>query len=687
MTIDLLDLKGVGEKGLIKLNKIGIRTIEDLLFHLPIRYQDKTKIAQISNSAVGNKYYFEGTIEKSNIIFFKKRMFLVRISDETGFIQLRFFYFNKSQMKNFSVGKKIRCYGELREVNNVKEMIHPECEFFESNEIPKLNKFLTPVYPITEGLYQFRIRNFIQQSLELLKIKKIYFPEILPKKVLEKYNLIDINTALLNIHNPDSDTSYEELITNENINKKRLVFEELLAHQLIFKRIRSFNSKLLSFDLNNDEKPIKKLINNLPFNPTKSQLNVMRDIINDMQKNTPMTRLVQGDVGSGKTLVALFGALHAISNGYQVAFMAPTEILSQQHYQSIKLMLKDFDINIAILYSGMKAKEKAMTIEDIRLGNINIVIGTHSLIQKQIKFFNLALVIIDEQHKFGVHQRMTLSTKGKKYDTYPHQLILTATPIPRTLAMTLYGNLDYSVIDEMPRGRQEIDTIALPEDRRNEVLERITSKCKDGSQVYWVCPLIDESEVMECKAATNTYEELCLKLKDINIGLIHGRMKMQEKEKVMNDFRSKKIDLLVSTTIIEVGLDIPNATVMIIENSERMGLSQLHQLRGRVGRGEKKSNCILIYKSGLSEIAKNRIDILRRCRNGFDIAKEDLDIRGPGEILGKKQKGDINFKIANIARDHKFIKDTKECSNIISSDTSEKLAKRWINEEIIIGKS
>lgn len=687
MTIDLLDLKGVGEKGLIKLNKIGIRTIEDLLFHLPIRYQDKTKIAQISNSAVGNKYYFEGTIEKSNIIFFKKRMFLVRISDETGFIQLRFFYFNKSQMKNFSVGKKIRCYGELREVNNVKEMIHPECEFFESNEIPELNKFLTPVYPITEGLYQFRIRNFIQQSLELLKTKKIYFPEILPKKVLEKYNLIDINTALLNIHNPDSDTSYEELITNENINKKRLVFEELLAHQLIFKRIRSFNSKLLSFELNNDEKPIKKLINNLPFNPTKSQLNVMRDIINDMQKNTPMTRLVQGDVGSGKTLVALFGALHAISNGYQVAFMAPTEILSQQHYQSIKLMLKDFDINIAILYSGMKAKEKAMTIEDIRLGNINIVIGTHSLIQKQIKFFNLALVIIDEQHKFGVHQRMTLSTKGKKYDTYPHQLILTATPIPRTLAMTLYGNLDYSVIDEMPRGRQEIDTIALPEDRRNEVLERITSKCKDGSQVYWVCPLIDESEVMECKAATNTYEELCLKLKDINIGLIHGRMKMQEKEKVMNDFRSKKIDLLVSTTIIEVGLDIPNATVIIIENSERMGLSQLHQLRGRVGRGEKKSNCILIYKSGLSEIAKNRIDILRRCRNGFDIAKEDLDIRGPGEILGKKQKGDINFKIANIARDHKFIKDTKECSNIISSDTSEKLAKRWINEEIIIGKS
>jgi ATP-dependent DNA helicase RecG len=520
-----------------------------------------------------------------------------------------------------------------------------------------------------------------------LKTKKIYFPEILPKKVLEKYNLIDINTALLNIQNPDSDTSYEELITNENINKKRLVFEELLAHQLIFKRIRSFNSKLLSFELNNDEKPIKKLINNLPFNPTKSQLNVMRDIINDMQKNTPMTRLVQGDVGSGKTLVALFGALHAISNGYQVAFMAPTEILSQQHYQSIKLMLKDFDINIAILYSGMKAKEKAMTIEDIRLGNINIVIGTHSLIQKQIKFFNLALVIIDEQHKFGVHQRMTLSTKGKKYDTYPHQLILTATPIPRTLAMTLYGNLDYSVIDEMPRGRQEIDTIALPEDRRNEVLERITSKCKDGSQVYWVCPLIDESEVMECKAATNTYKELCLKLKDINIGLIHGRMKMQEKEKVMNDFRSKKIDLLVSTTIIEVGLDIPNATVIIIENSERMGLSQLHQLRGRVGRGEKKSNCILIYKSGLSEIAKNRIDILRRCRNGFDIAKEDLDIRGPGEILGKKQKGDINFKIANIARDHKFIKDTKECSNIISSDTSEKLAKRWINEEIIIGKS
>ena len=328
-----------------------------------------------------------------------------------------------------------------------------------------------------------------------------------------------------------------------------------------------------------------------------------------------------------------------------------------------------------------------MIIEDIRLGNVDLIIGTHALIQNQIKFFNLALVIIDEQHKFGVHQRMTLSTKGKKSSTYPHQLILTATPIPRTLAMTLYGNLDYSVINEMPRGRQVIDTIALPEDRRSEIMKRIIIKCKEGDQVYWVCPLINESEVLECKAAINTFEELDAELKDINIGLIHGRMKMLEKEKVMGDFRNKKIDLLVSTTIIEVGLDVPNATVMIIENSERMGLSQLHQLRGRVGRGNKKSTCILIYKSGLSEIARSRIDILRRCSNGFDIAREDLDIRGPGEILGKKQKGDINFKIANITRDYKYIKDTKECAESISNRTSEKLAKRWINEEIEIGKA
>ena len=687
MSTDLLDLKGVGEKGLIKLNKIGIRTVEDLLFHLPIRYQDKTKLTKISDLEPGNKYFIEGVVEKSNIIFYKKRMFLVRLSDSSGFIQLRFFYFNKSQMRNFSEGQKVRCYGELRLANKVKEMVHPECEFIDRNNIKKLDEYLTPVYPITEGLQQHRIRNIVRQSLAMLKSGKISFPEILPKKILEKYNLVDINTALLSIHNPSGNESFEELVNSENINKKRLVFEELLAHQLIFKRIKALNKRLTSFKLDNNDEPIKKLISKLSFEPTKSQIIVMNEIIADMQKDMPMMRLVQGDVGCGKTLVALFAALHAISNGYQVAFMAPTEILSEQHYQSIKLMLKDFNINISILYSGIKAKEKETIIEDIKLGNTDLIIGTHALIQNQINFSNLALVIIDEQHKFGVHQRMTLTTKGKKHDTFPHQLILTATPIPRTLAMSLYGNLEYSAINEMPKGRQDIDTIAISEDRRSEVLEKISSKCKDGSQVYWVCPLINESEVLECKAATNTYKELQSKLKNINIGLIHGRMKMAEKEEVMSNFRNKKIDVLVSTTIIEVGLDVPNATVIIIENSERMGLSQLHQLRGRVGRGNKKSSCILIFKSGLSELARKRIDILRKCSNGFDIAKEDLDLRGPGEILGKKQKGDINFKIANIARDYRFIEDTKDCAEKISSVTSEKLARRWITEEIEIGKA
>ena len=687
MSTDLLDLKGVGEKGLIKLNKIGIRTVEDLLFHLPIRYQDKTKLTKISDLEPGNKYFIEGVVEKSNIIFYKKRMFLVRLSDSSGFIQLRFFYFNKSQMRNFSEGQKVRCYGELRLANKVKEMVHPECEFIDRNNIKKLDEYLTPVYPITEGLQQHRIRNIVRQSLAMLKSGKISFPEILPKKILEKYNLVDINTALLSIHNPSGNESFEELVNSENINKKRLVFEELLAHQLIFKRIKALNKRLTSFKLDNNDEPIKKLISKLSFEPTKSQIIVMNEIIADMQKDMPMMRLVQGDVGCGKTLVALFAALHAISNGYQVAFMAPTEILSEQHYQSIKLMLKDFNINISILYSGIKAKEKETIIEDIKLGNTDLIIGTHALIQNQINFSNLALVIIDEQHKFGVHQRMTLTTKGKKHDTFPHQLILTATPIPRTLAMSLYGNLEYSAINEMPKGRQDIDTIAISEDRRSEVLEKISSKCKDGSQVYWVCPLINESEVLECKAATNTYKELQSKLKNINIGLIHGRMKMAEKEEVMSNFRNKKIDVLVSTTIIEVGLDVPNATVIIIENSERMGLSQLHQLRGRVGRGNKKSSCILIFKSGLSELARKRIDILRNCSNGFDIAKEDLDLRGPGEILGKKQKGDINFKIANIARDYRFIEDTKDCAEKISIVASEKLARRWITEEIEIGKA
>ena len=687
MTHSLLELKGVGEKSLLKLKKIGIKTVEDLLFHLPIRYQDKTKITNIHNTEDGKKYLLQGVVEKANIAFYKRRMLVVRVSDKTGFVRLRFFYFNKSQIENFAIGSNVRCYGEIRVSNKVKEIVHPECQFFKKNNIPALEEYLTPIYPVTDGLHQNSLRRIIKQSLVLLKNKKISFPELLPKELLKKYKLIDINSAIFNIHNPDKNTKYEDLVSSENKNKKRLVFEELLSHQLVFKRIRSFNKTLKSFQLDNNNKPINKLIERLPFKPTQSQMIVMDEIIKDMQKITPMMRLVQGDVGSGKTLVALFGALHAISNGYQVAFMAPTEILSQQHYQSIKLMLKSFDINISLLYGGMKVKEKEVIIEDIKLGNTDLIIGTHALIQNQIKFYNLALVIIDEQHKFGVHQRMTLTSKGKNSETFPHQLILTATPIPRTLAMTLYGNLDYSVIDEMPMGRKKIDTVALSEDRRNEIFKKIIIKCKEGSQVYWVCPLINESEVMECKAAISTYNELNDKLKDLNIGLIHGRMKMNEKEKVMNDFRNKKIDLLVSTTIIEVGLDVPNATVMIIENSERMGLSQLHQLRGRVGRGEKKSTCILIYKTGLSELAKNRIDILRKCSDGFDIAKEDLEIRGPGEILGKKQKGDINFKIANITRDYKFIKDTKNCVDIISDKTSESLVSRWINEEIEIGKA
>ena len=681
----LTDLKGVGQKGLIKLNKIGINSIEDLLFHLPIRYNDKTKLSKIADLEAGKKLLFEGRIEKANVIFFKKRMFVVRISDETGSVQLRFFYFNKSQMSNFSVGKNVRCFGELRVASNTKEVVHPECLFYDKIK-PPIDEFLTPVYPLTEGLYQHSLRNFIKQSLGFLKSGKIILPELLPANVLKKYNLVDINSALSNIHNPRKNISHEELIDSRNQNKKRLVFEELLAHQLVFKQIRAFNKKLTSFPLDKNIEPIKKLISKLPFSPTNSQMDVMEKIINDMQGSTPMTRLVQGDVGSGKTLVALFGALHAISNGFQVAFMAPTEILSEQHYQSIKLMLKDFDIKISLLYGGMRPKEKEMVTEDIKLGNTDFIIGTHALIQNQVKFKNLALIIIDEQHKFGVHQRMTLTSKGKNTETYPHQLILTATPIPRTLAMTLYGNLDYSVIDEMPKGRRKIETIAISENRRDEIFQKITKQCHEGSQVFWVCPIIDESEVLECKAAINTYDEIRKKLHEINVGLIHGRMKMQEKEKIMNEFRSKKIDLLVSTTIIEVGLDVPNATVIIIENSERMGLSQLHQLRGRVGRGSKKSTCILVYKTGISELARNRIDILRKNTNGFDIAKEDLDIRGPGEILGKRQKGDINFKIANVGRDYKFINDTKECSELISDKVSEKLVKRWINEDVEIGK-
>ena len=687
MSLKLSDLKGVGEKITEKLLRIGIKEVEDLLFHLPIKYHDKTKITKVSDLEEKKLLQICVKIEKVNVVFYRRRMLIIKASDETGSIQIRFFHFNKDQIKSFKEGKYIKCFGELKVTKNIKEFIHPEYRIIDDIKELILEDTYTPIYPITDGLRQASIRKLIKQAIKLLHEKKILLKEVLPQSILEEYKLEDIGKSLVKIHIPEK---YDDINKfNDSISKyrRRLIFEELLAHQLSFRRIKIYNNNLKSFQIKNNDELNAKLISQIPFKLTKAQENVIEEINLDMSKGSPMLRLVQGDVGSGKTIVALFAALHVIKEDYQVAFMAPTEILAIQHYQYVKQLFKSFDVKVSLLYGNMSSKEKEIIREDIRLGNINFLVGTHALIQSEVDFLNLAFVIVDEQHKFGVHQRMSLSSKGKYKDKFPHQLILTATPIPRTLAMTLYGHLEYSIIDEMPKGRKPIDTKAICEDRRDEVIRKIKTACANGSQVYWVCPLIEESDLLECKAAVKTYNDLRSTLPNINLGLLHGRMKLKEKESVMNDFRNKNINLLISTTIIEVGLDVTNATIIIIENAERMGLSQLHQLRGRVGRGKDKSTCILLYKSGLSDIAHSRIDILRKSVNGFEIAKEDLNIRGPGELLGKRQKGAVSYKIANIAEDYKLIPEVTKCSEQIPENIAELLGKRWIVNEVEIGNA
>tara|TARA_Y100000590_G_scaffold460157_1_gene618853 strand:+ start:6906 stop:8969 length:2064 start_codon:yes stop_codon:yes gene_type:complete len=687
MSLNLSDLKGVGEKITEKLLRIGVKEVEDLLFHLPIKYHDKTKITKISELEEKKLLQICVKIEKVNVVFYRRRMLIIKAADETGSIQIRFFHFNRDQIKSFKEGKYIKCFGELKLTKNIKEFIHPEYRIIDDPKGLILDDTYTPIYPVTDGLRQASIRKLIKQAIKLLYEKKILLKEVLPEKILEEYKLEDIEKSLVKIHIPEKYDDINKFNNSISKYRRRLIFEELLAHQLSFRRIKIYNNNLRSFQINRNDELNSRLISKIPFKLTKAQENVIGEINHDMSKGSPMLRLVQGDVGSGKTIVALFAALHVIKENYQVAFMAPTEILAIQHYQYVKQLFKSFDVKVSLLYGNMSSKEKEVIREDIRLGNINFLVGTHALIQSEVDFLNLAFVIVDEQHKFGVHQRMSLSSKGKYKDKFPHQLILTATPIPRTLAMTLYGHLEYSIIDEMPKGRKPIDTKAICEDRRDEIIEKIKIACANGSQVYWVCPLIEESDLLECKAAVKTYNDLRNALPDINLGLLHGRMKLKEKELVMDDFRNKKINLLISTTIIEVGLDVTNATIIVIENAERMGLSQLHQLRGRVGRGKDKSTCILLYKSGLSDIAYSRINILRKSVNGFEIAKEDLNIRGPGELLGKRQKGAISYKIANIAEDYKLIPEVTKCSEQIPENIAELLGKRWIINKVEIGNA
>ncbi len=689
------NLKGVGPKQLEKLHKLGLFVVRDLLFHLPLRYQDKTRKTAIESLFSGQEALVEGEIFSQSLTRGRRNSLLVKIQSPGGqFLTLRFFHFHYRQAQQFTRGKTIRAFAEVRNGPNGFEMVHPVYQFIDPLDPPPLDNTLTPTYPTTEGFGQASILKLIKQALVLLQ--QYPLPELLPAELLQTEQLPDLNQAILTLHQPQPDDDLTQIKRFEHPAQKRLIIEELISHQLGLHLLRKSEKQRFAPVLSTS-RMANELIMSLPFTLTGAQQRVLQEIQADLNQNHPMQRLVQGDVGSGKTVIAALAAIQAAEAGYQVAIMAPTEILAEQHKDAFLEWLQPLGLETAWLNGKMKAAEKRYMLAQVESGQAQVVIGTHALFQDSVTFNRLGLVIIDEQHRFGVHQRLALHEKGQtsidstevgasdSTATHPHQLIMTATPIPRTLAMTAYGDLDLSVIDERPPGRQAIDTAVLSNEKRFEVMEHLAQKCAQGVQAYWVCPLIEESELLHAQAAEVTAEQFRSHWPNLRTGLIHGRMKGEEKVAVMSAFKAHELDLLVATTVIEVGVNVPNASLMIIENAERLGLAQLHQLRGRVGRGSLKSHCVLLYQAPLSETGKSRMQIMRETDDGFRIAEEDLKIRGPGEILGTRQTGGLQFRIADLRRDAQWIPLAQHWSAklVDTDDQSVKaLQARWIGQNI-----
>lgn len=679
--VPLTALKGVGIKASTRLAKLGLNSVADLLFHLPLHYQDRSRIYPIAELKDGMQVSVQGTVVSCNVQMGKRRILKCKISDGSGSVTLNFFHFNAAQKNSFSEGALIKCFGEFRRGYQGVEVTHPDYSQLTTTEKNAAEQSLTPVYPATDGLKQNSLRNLTEQALLLLQQNKM--DELLPTHLLA--HPINLSDALCYIHRPPADASIEQLEAKTHPAQQRLIIEELIAQQISMLSMRSDAQSHQAIAVKGTGQLQKKLLASLPFSLTAAQQRVIQEAQNDLAQAVPMMRLVQGDVGSGKTLVAALAALSVIEAGYQVALMAPTELLAEQHLLNFKKWFAPLNLRVGMLCGKMKVKEKRSQLENITLGLSKMVIGTHALFQDSVVFNKLGLIIVDEQHRFGVHQRLALREKGQSGDFAPHQLTMTATPIPRTLAMTAYADLNVSVIDELPPGRTAVQTVALPDSRRDKIIERVYHACKnEGRQVYWVCTLIEESEVLECQAAEDTANSLQLSLPDLRIGLVHGRMKALEKQYVMEAFKAGELDLLVATTVIEVGVDVPNASLMIIENPERLGLAQLHQLRGRVGRGTVASHCVLLYKNPLSKTAQKRLHILRSSNDGFYIAEQDLLIRGPGEVLGTKQTGIAEFKIADLIRDHGLIAQAQQLAAEVSRsypELIEPLSKRWLGEK------
>lgn len=675
-------LKGVGEHVAERLQKLGINTVQDLLFHLPFRYQDRTRITPIGSLRPGDYAVIEATIELADIVKSRRPSLQCYLRDGTGHLSIRFFYFNVAQQRTLSQrGARIRCFGEVRWGKSGLEMFHPEYRILNVAQPVAVEEHLTAIYPTTEGVQQTLLRKLTHQALNLLKQNPLMLQEYLPQNILEQFAFSSLMEALCYVHRPPPDAT--QILLEEGIHpaQRRLAFEELLAHQLSLLRSRLQIKRQQAPALKNLNYLRQKFCENLSFQLTLAQQRVIAEIANDLMQSKPMLRLVQGDVGSGKTVIAALAALQAIACNYQVALMAPTELLAEQHFNNFHQWFAHLDLRVAWLTSKHTPKTRKQILQDLAIGKIHLLIGTHALFQADVCFANLALIVIDEQHRFGVHQRLALREKGLKQDLYPHQLIMTATPIPRTLAMTAYADLDYSVIDELPPGRTPVTTVVVANQRRLEVIQRVRENCQQGKQAYWVCTLIEESELLQCQAAEISAAQLAQVLPELRIGLLHGRMKPTEKEKIMSAFKNKQIDLLVATTVIEVGVDVPNASLMIIENAERLGLAQLHQLRGRVGRGSVQSHCVLLYQTPLSDLAKRRLTIMRETQDGFLIAQRDLELRGPGELLGTRQAGLMQFKIANLLRDDKLISQAQAAAHLIFHDyfdLVDPLIRRWL---------
>lgn len=676
-------LKGVGPKQIERLEKLGIRSIQDMLFHLPARYEDRTRIYPICDLMAGLHVSVQGEVEETNIVYGRKRMMVCTINDGTGRINLRFFTFGAAQKNALTRGKFIKCFGEIRRGPRSYEIVHPEYKFLGDDSVSVMEEHLTPVYPTTDGLKQISFRGLTEQALTYLDQGML--TELMPQGLYP--NQISLNDAVRFIHRPPPDTSGELLEEGKHPAQHRLIIEELLAHNLSLLKLRQTANQHDSVTIHLNTQLENKFLANLPFKPTGAQSRVLEEIRLDMTRPVPMMRLVQGDVGSGKTLVAALAALTALSDGYQVALMAPTELLAEQHANSFNQWYEPLGIQVAWLAGKTKGKARVAALEAIKSGEAQMVVGTHAIFQEAVEFNKMALIIIDEQHRFGVHQRLELREKGVFDNNYPHQLVMTATPIPRTLAMTAYADLDVSIIDELPPGRTPIQTVAMPDTRRAQIVDRVRISCLDeGRQAYWVCTLIEESEVLQCQAAEDTAKELKELLPDLKIGLVHGRMKAAEKQEVMAAFKEAELHLLVATTVIEVGVDVPNASLMIIENPERLGLAQLHQLRGRVGRGTVASHCVLLYHAPLSKTGKKRLGVLRESNDGFVIAQRDLEIRGPGEVLGTKQTGLADLKIADLVRDQQLVPQVQQIAHHMWQnfpDHSQRIIDRWVgNKEI-----